>query len=287
MHPPLFRLISWNVAGRIGCLNEQITAIAENRPDVVALQEVTIKTVSRLIEGLESNGLIHSTDSYNLAADISILTGPRRYGQIIASRWPLTSMPPDLLRIPWTERVLSAVIDSPWGPVEAHTTHIPPGVSNGWTKIEMLEGIYKRLACQCDLHRILCGDFNAPQEELEDGYTVTFGQEIMPDGSVIADGRWTDPQGRSDTMERWDAGERGIIRGLSRFDLIDVFRSINGYGVQEYSWYWKGRGRKIGRRFDHIFASRSLRPLNCRYIHDVRDEGLSDHSAIVAEFDPN
>jgi len=35
----------------------------------------------------------------------------------------------------WPERTLSVDIEMPWGAVEVHTTHIPPGVTNGWIKI--------------------------------------------------------------------------------------------------------------------------------------------------------
>jgi len=286
MHSTSLRLISWNVAGRVGCVDEQVAAIADHSSDLVALQEVTLKTLSRLLEGLWGSGLVYSTDSFSLARDTEILTGPRRYWQLIASRWPLAALPPVQFPVPWPERVLSVEVQSPWGPVEVHTTHIPPGVSNGWTKIEMLEGIHRRLARESEKHRILCGDFNAPQGETEDGYTITFGQEVLPDGSVVTEGSWEDPVGRLDTMARWDSGERGVLHGLSQFDLTDVYRLVNGYEAQEYSWYWKGRGRSVGRRFDHVFASGRLRPRGCQYIHTVRKEGLSDHSAIEAESEP-
>ena len=46
------------------------------------------------------------------------------------------------------------------------------------------------------------------------------------------------------------------------------------------------RERVIGRRFDHVFAARSLRPDSCEYRHAWRlgDPRLSDHSAVVATF---
>ena len=48
--------------------------------------------------------------------------------------------------VPWPERFLCVNLETPWGLLEMQTTHIPPGVTNGWIKIEMLEGLYRRLA---------------------------------------------------------------------------------------------------------------------------------------------
>jgi len=49
---------------------------------------------------------------------------------------------------------------------------------------------------------------------------------------------------------------------------------------------WKGKGHRIGRRFDHVFASRDLNAVRCQYLHSLREAGLSDHSAIEVDFEP-
>ena len=124
----------------------------------------------------------------------------------------------------------------------------------------MLEGIYERLARRSRFPRVLCGDFNTPQEETSDGKVITWGR------------------GRT----RWDMGERNILEGLKKFDLIDAFRFRYGYNVQEYSWYARPH---IGRRYDHVFASRLLlNDVECDYLHAFREERLSDHSAIRVDF---
>ena len=131
-----------------------------------------------------------------------------------------------------------------------------------------------RLAYPAQCARILCGDLNTPQVEPADGRITTWGQVIAPHGSVRT---WTtrrDPVGRVDTGDRWDAAERNVLVGLTPFDLPDVFRTLHGYGVAEWSWDWKGKGRCIGRRFDHVFASRRLHavrsPQNTPYRHRYR-----------------
>ena len=120
------RLVSWNVNGRSARLDDQIAALAVQQPDVLALQEVTATTAPRFHDRLPQIGLAHVVDSFSLVPDHSRLTGPRQYGEIIASRWPLRALPPAHAAPPWPERLLSAILASPVGAIEVHTTHIPP-----------------------------------------------------------------------------------------------------------------------------------------------------------------
>ena len=76
------------------------------------------------------------------------------------------------------------------------------------------------------------------------------------------------------------------MTGLAEFDLVDVFRALHGYGVPAFSFTFTRSGRAFSRRFDHVFASRSLNPVACRYLHTPRENGLSDHAPLEAEFVP-
>jgi exodeoxyribonuclease III len=121
------RLISWNVNGRVVNLSKQCQSLRNQCPDVVALQEILPTTVAHWREQLAQIGLPHSVDSFVLQT--SPLGGMRRrqYGEILASRWPLSPYPPAAFPVPWPERVLSALLESPWGNVEMHTTGISTG----------------------------------------------------------------------------------------------------------------------------------------------------------------
>ena len=85
--------------------------------------------------------------------------------------------------------------------------------------------------------------------------------------------------------EYWDRGERRVLVGLAEYDLVDVYRMLHGYQATESSWLLRRAGTAIGRRFDHVFASRSLAPTSCRYLHSLRESGLSDHSPIETTFE--
>jgi len=68
---------------------------------------------------------------------------------------------------------------------------------------------------------------------------------------------------------------------FSKYGFVDAFRFFH-LGQREYSWF----GREgDGYRFDHIFVSQNILPFlnNCYYIHEVRVEKLSDHSAMYLE----
>jgi exonuclease III len=186
--------------------------------------------------------------------------------------------------VPWPERILSVMIESPWGNIEFHTAHIPAGCSKPHEKkVETLEGIYRRLARTEKHPRILCGDFNTPQRERcndHSDHIVTWGQFENRNGVLQVCKSF-----RGISGERYHRAEHDVLQGLSNFDLSDIYR-LNGYDAQDYSWYWTGKGRTIGRRFDHVFASLSLNPVECRYLHHCREDGLSDHAAIVACFAP-
>ncbi|MBF0233626.1 MAG: endonuclease/exonuclease/phosphatase family protein [Desulfamplus sp.] len=271
----MIHLISWNIAVRSKMSQQQIEALMQRTPDIVALQEVSVKAKDDLISGFEQMGLIHIEDTVNEG----IFHKRLHYNELIASRWPLSKFSKDQrIAVPFPESVLSATIDSPFGKIDIHTTHIPPGSSNGWIKIETLEKIYQKLATTSSKHRILCGDFNTPQIEKLNGSILTWGQREKKNGEIGF---------KKSRGKRWDIGERNILQGLAQFDLKDVFRLMHGYHRQEFSWYTRSKNGSIGRRFDHVFASSSLCPKECCYIHTWREEKLSDHSAIEAIFDPD
>jgi exonuclease III len=243
------KLLSWNVAGRVGVLPEQIAAVARQEPDLVCLQEVRPTTRDRWADALAEAGLGHALDSGQFR-------NGRRLINLTASRWDLRHLP--AVGAPEPERVLSTMVELPSGLLELHNVHVPPAKAGGAIKAATCDALYERLARPSDHHRILCGDFNTPKLETATGDVITF-------------------------ME----AERLIICGLAEWDLIDVFRELNGYDRRDVSWIFNTRSqRRSGHRLDHVLASSSLNPTYCDYQHGWRDAGMSDHSAMEALFSP-
>ena len=59
-----------------------------------------------------------------------------------------------------------------------------------------------------------------------------------------------------------------MLRELSTYDLHDVYRRLHGYGEQtrEEGWRWCYRDQ-FKYRFDHVFASDTLYPMQAQYLH--------------------
>ena len=76
-----------------------------------------------------------------------------------------------------------------------------------------------------------------------------------------------------------------FIELTNRAEMTDLWRHSNGSTAREWTW----RSPKNGFRLDHAFGNRALissySSLRCRYDHSTRESGLTDHSAIVLDFD--
>jgi exonuclease III len=217
-------------------------------------------TAPRWVGALADAGLLHALDSAEFRNE-------RRLFNLTASRWELIELP--AVPAPFPERVLSSVVEAPFGLLELHNAHVPPAQSRGFVKVETCVAIHDRLARPSDRPRILCGDLNTPQRETQDGEVITFAENHP---------QW---------LERWDAAERSVVEGLAEWGMVDVFRLLHGYERQDVSWVFHTRAvRRAGFRLDHVIASPELQPVWCDYQHGWREGGLSDHSAIEAIFEP-
>jgi len=266
-------LISWNVRRSVRQVDGQLEALLSRCPDIIALQEVNLRSAEKYKKGL-LKAYFHSVFD-TAASEYKAETRRAPSFVLIASRWPAEPLTSRGYDARWRHKFLSVRVKTPSGRIDVHTAHIPPGSVHGERKIETLSGIYKNLAEISLVPRILCGDFNTPREELKDGTVVTWGQRRRTDGAIVI---------RSDRGPGWDEAERDILTRLAQWDLPDVYRLLHGYGTTDFSWYWVGKEKRIGRRFDHVFASRALNPVECSYLHSFRENGLSDHSPIEVIF---
>jgi exonuclease III len=259
------RVITWNLNKRRNYA-AQVAALAARQPDIIALQEVTANTRDGLRVALAEIGLNYAVDS---AAHGS---HTKRGYVMIACRYPLQPLP--FVSDCFPESAADVLAATPFGQLHIHAVHVPTWALNAERKNVFMDEIYTRLAHDCPQPRILCGDFNAPQRELDDGTLITFGQRKRASGSYEVRRGY----------EGQDSAERAIFRGLAAHDLVDVYRALHGFGVHDCSWVARNRGREFGFRLDHIFASASLQPVACSYLHEWRTGNLSDHAAVEAVF---
>jgi exodeoxyribonuclease-3 len=252
------RLITWNVAGRVGRQPEQAAAIAGVNADVVCLQEVTVRTAPLWVAALAQAGFT----AVETALDgLPPKPTKRRLAVLTAARSPLERLlSPD---VPWPERVLCCVV----GGVEVINLHSPIAPSPELAKIRTHEAVAAYLREPAARPRVLCGDLNTPRRELEDGTLLTFAHD-------------THGRLRPERGERWDRAERALVRDLG---WVDAWRALHGYGARDASWTFKDdRG---GWRLDHVLLD-GLSPVRSTYCHNWRREGLSDHSALLVDVQP-
>jgi hypothetical protein len=124
-------------------------------------------------------------------------------------------------------------------------------------------------------YRLLCGEPDTPQAETATGEVITWAARPRKDGAYRL---------RSSLGDRWDLAERQLLVGLASDGMRDTYRLLHGYARSDYSWFTTQN--KVGRRFDHVFATDELNATSCEYLHDIRERGLSDHSALEVEFSP-
>jgi exonuclease III len=257
------RLLCWNVNKRVReRLRHQLDAVERLAPDVVGLQEITPTNNDGWLAGLAALGLPHAVSSLDVVPAARMQRRPSRSGVLLASRWPIVRLDSWDGVAPFPERQLSGVVATPRGPVEVHVVHVPSSgrmreLGIPLAKAATYEAIYERLARASEVPKLLCGDLNAPLDELPDGTVLPWG----PD-------------------KRTKAGELLLLVQLvEQHGFVDVFRTLHGYADRAPSWH----GLKRGYRLDHVLASASLLPTACRYLDDLRTGRLSDHAPVVAE----
>jgi exonuclease III len=258
-------VLTWNVAGRLSRLDEQADRALAHAADVICLQEIIPNALARWTTRLGEAGYAVVVSS--VPADAARV---HRLGVLIAARLPLAAAS-EPLAVPWPERLLEVDVHPAGWPraVRVVCLHAPLSQSADQAKVRTFEAVHARLAAR-DPHApaVLCGDLNTPQYEARDGTLQTFAQ--------TRSGRL-----RAERGERHDRAERLIVRGPPGWR--DAFRELHGYEARDRSWK---TGRHPGYRLDHILISPGLTALACGYDHSLREDGLSDHSAMLATLAP-
>ena len=269
-------VLSWNTAKRLKRAKEHVAFLSKQGADILALQEV-IPSTECIYRSALAESHPYQLSSFELARDKSLLVKKRMFGQLLLSKYPLEAQDPEMVAIPWPERLLSAQVNLRKQRFLIHTTHIPPGSSNGWVKVDMIGGIVRHLIeKRLEQPQILCGDFNTPKYEHPSVGLLTFAQHLNKAGEVV-----TKKTFRGGVGVHWDAAERSLFDELQMKGFSEVYRVINPDDYEAYSWSFNRAGKEFKSRFDHIFASSEFGLNSCQYLSIPRE--LSDHKPITAE----
>lgn len=250
-----FKFISWNInRSSTDRLDSQLDALNEREPDIIALQEFGVKAGRNPRKQLREQGFNYVAHSH----EFRLCQFDSASGVVFGSKWPFRVLDPGRFEMPYDHHFISAEFYTPFGRIEGHNIHIMPGSQVEEEKVEMFEGLYDGLTTKNQpAYRLLAGDFNSPKAEDKDGTVTVWGRS-----------------------PRWKTAERNVICGLAEYDLTDVYRELNGYENEAYSY--ETNASKF--RFDHVFASEKLNAVEANYLHQFDD--LSDHTPLEVVFEP-
>jgi exonuclease III len=245
------RLLSWNIlhggGGRRQAIAEAITAVG---PDAVILQEV------RRFEGRGPDPLLEALADGGLGEQVLSPVVGRENGILIASRWPFQASP---------------FAQAPGQPVHMLQAELPwPGDGDG------LEEEAGAASLRLVVVRFPQKEAQVPLFEALLALPEPWRQEAAV---LIGDFNCGIPFADSDTRT---FACTHLFQALLQQGWVDAWRARHGK-AREFSWISARSGH--GFRYDHALVSAPLNPLveDVRYLHHLREGGLSDHSALVVE----
>jgi exodeoxyribonuclease III len=240
------RLVSWNILAGGGSRCGAIVARLERCDADIIVLQETMTT--------RASDLCHALGRAGYAHRFSAPRGPRERGLCVLSRLPLRRTA---------------------GPAPPHAGIWP----RGWLELKLVE-CGSRLAA-------VYGPAEGPSlPAFWDAAAAWLARRATRPFLMLGDFN-AGASGVDAEAYRFKAGR--AFAKLAGIGLVDLWRREHG-DTREHTWFsHPGRGRPgRGFRIDHAFASPRLadRVTSCRYDHDVRKRGWSDHSLLIVELAP-
>jgi exodeoxyribonuclease III len=249
----MLKLATWNVNG-IRARQAQVQEwIAQERPDVVCLQELkaTSEQVPAALCEMEGYWCYwHGGKAYSgVAMHVNKAFAPER---------PCFAHP----AFDYESRIVTVEV----GDLTVASIYVPNGGKDFPGKMKFLDAM--------DAY---AGSFQGTTRQVA----------LMGDMNVARTDRDVHPKERKPRAIGQLPEERAVIERILGRGLVDVGRALDPDNDSLFPWWapWRNmRQRNIGWRLDHVFASEALaaRAIACPVQKDV---GTSDHAPVVATFD--
>ena len=246
------KIATWNVNG-IRAREAQFCAwLAEDRPDIVCLQELKAEPaqVPEACKALDYHTYWHGQRGYS---GVSLHVRKGLFDGEPAWSHPAFDM---------ENRIVQAV----FGNLVVASVYVPNGGKNFDAKVNFLTRLvaWSRALQQEGRELILCGDINIAHADID-----VHPRERRPD--VIGQ----------------RAEERALFDALLDAGLVDVARQQDPHNDALFSWWppWRNmRQRNIGWRIDYVLASPPIarRVSRCEVLAQV---GTSDHAPVMMQLD--
>ena len=279
------KIVSWNIQANRGASDERVARLAAalnaQRADVAVLQEVASRSdlPRRLEDALGKIGLQVFVHSVPLETSEVGQAYEKRYGNVIASRWPVKQRPWRSKR--WPQLVIAADVTTDAGEIAVVGTHIPNGSGNGWRKVDALETLAAGLGDRGYTHpTILVGDFNEPASFEPDGGVESWRRRH----DKTLKGDFTDMHDVTRPRRDWQRAVEAVLGPDARHGLRHAWRERHGAEPAPATHITRGGG---ARYFDHILVSRHFAVDDAGFDHAVRagSARTSDHSIASAVLD--
>lgn len=237
------RFLSWNVRAGGGTRCGQVVELLRRYDADVIALQETIAT--------RATDLCHLIAQAGYSHCFSAPRGPKDRGQCLLSRIPAK-------RLAEPSPPQTSVYPRGWLEVELPRCGLRVAAIYGPAQGPSIPAFWNAaagwLACRTTMPFIMLGDFNAGASGIDAA------------------------------NYRFKAGK--AFAELPRIGLVDLWRREHG-DTEEYTWFSNPNGAGTGRgfRIDHAFASSMLAEsvTSCRYDHEARERGWSDHSLLVVD----
>ena len=249
------KLATWNVNG-IRARQAQVQEwIAQERPDVVCLQEIKATPDQIPVALCEMEGYWcywHGGKGYSgVALHISKTIAPER---------PVFSHP----SFDFETRIAAVDLATESGALTVASVYVPNGGKDFPAKMKFLEAMDGYAAAHVADAIVLMGDMNVARTE----------RDVHP--------KERKPRAIGQLPE-----ERAVIERILGRGLVDLGRRFDPDNDGLFTWWapWRNmRQRNIGWRLDYVFASEPLAKRATSCVVD-REFGTSDHAPVVATFE--
>jgi exodeoxyribonuclease-3 len=252
------KVATWNVNGIRARQGEVLDFIAQEKPDVVCLQEIkaSIDQLTFDLRDIEGYwGHWHGGKGYS---GVALL-----FAKAFADPNPSIIHPV----FDFEQRVCTATVPAPLGPITFASIYVPNGGKDFPAKMRFLEGIetWAADAAAGGQALVICGDLNVARSDMD-----------------------IHPKERKPNQVGARKDERALFEQILSHDLVDVGRAQDPANENLFTWWapWRNlRQRNIGWRIDYVLATSRLAAA-VRSITVRREFGTSDHGPVVAEFEP-
>ncbi|MFW6050285.1 MAG: exodeoxyribonuclease III [Myxococcota bacterium] len=250
------RVATWNVNGVRKRWEELCAWVAQERPDVLCLQEIKAapEQVPEPLLGLPEHAS-YWHGARGGYSGVSLHVRREAFGSEPAFGHPSFDRE-------------CRIVEAALGDLVVASVYVPNGRRDFEAKLRFLEALREHAARLVGAGRevLICGDLNVTREP-----------------------RDVHEKERNAAAVGQRADERARLEALLDEGLVDVGRALAPTDDGLFTWWapWRShRGRNIGWRLDYVLATAGL-AARARHGRVLRETGTSDHGPVVIDFESN